>query len=449
MKNKTMRKAMITSIVALTLCFAMLVGTTYAWFTDKAESTNNIIKSGKLDLVLEYTTDFTTWTEVTAATKLFDDNALFEPGYVEVAYVRVRNAGTLAFKYKLTANIASETLGVNQAGAQFKLSDSLKFGSAAVTAAYADRATAAAVATTTLSDAAAGAVANDVVLAAGATGDITALVIAMPTTVGNEANYGTTQPSITLGVTALATQATVENDSFDNQYDAAAEYPVADAAAATAALAAGSNVTLSSNITISGPQTISNQTLDGNGNTITVSNTGSDCGLNAQSGEIKNVAVTGTGRGIGTGSSGTYAMDGDLTVDNVTVDGPVYAMNIGRGNGHNVNVENSTILGWTSMDDVTATFTNCVLGGRTSGTPYAVFAIYDDVTFTDCQFSADYVFYGRAASTGTITLNNCTHGGTAVTAANFATLFNTPADTDFDYLMNQMTIIVDGVQVNP
>ncbi|MBQ7700484.1 MAG: hypothetical protein IJT49_09110, partial [Clostridia bacterium] len=221
------------------------------------------------------------------------------------------------------------------------------------------------------------------------------------------------------------------------------------AAAATAALAAGQNVVLGGDIAVSGPQAIDGAVLDGNGKTITVSNTGSDCGLNAKSGEIKNVTVVGSGRGIGTGSSGTYGMNGDLYIDNVTVNGPTYGINIGKGNGNKVIVTDSTINGWNSIAGAEATFTNCTFGKATqgNGANYNTWAIYNTITFKDCAFDAGYSFFGRSSSTGIITLTNCTHGGTAVTAANFATLFDTPHDTDFDYIANQMTVIVDGTQV--
>ena len=55
MKRKnTARNALFTSIISLLLCVSMLVGTTFAWFTDSVTSANNVIKSGNLDIVLEY-----------------------------------------------------------------------------------------------------------------------------------------------------------------------------------------------------------------------------------------------------------------------------------------------------------------------------------------------------------------------------------------------------------
>ena len=53
-KRKSTKSALITSVLALFLCFAMLLGSTFAWFTDSVASANNIITSGNLDIVVEY-----------------------------------------------------------------------------------------------------------------------------------------------------------------------------------------------------------------------------------------------------------------------------------------------------------------------------------------------------------------------------------------------------------
>ena len=79
---KTAKKQFLASVVSLMLCVAMLVGTTFAWFTDSAGSTNNIIKSGNLDVELEYlakdenTGEFE-WTAVEDDTALIDNDAIY------------------------------------------------------------------------------------------------------------------------------------------------------------------------------------------------------------------------------------------------------------------------------------------------------------------------------------------------------------------------------------
>ena len=52
--KKNTRRALFMSALSLILCFAMLMGTTFAWFTDSVTSANNIIKSGNLDVELYY-----------------------------------------------------------------------------------------------------------------------------------------------------------------------------------------------------------------------------------------------------------------------------------------------------------------------------------------------------------------------------------------------------------
>ena len=47
---KSTKKALIASVLSLVLCFTMLLGTTFAWFTDSVTSSNNIIKAGNLDV---------------------------------------------------------------------------------------------------------------------------------------------------------------------------------------------------------------------------------------------------------------------------------------------------------------------------------------------------------------------------------------------------------------
>ena len=72
--TKTTKKALFSSVVALVLCFTMLLGTTFAWFTDSVTSANNVIQSGNLDVVLEYKSNWSDgWVTVDENTKIFKD----------------------------------------------------------------------------------------------------------------------------------------------------------------------------------------------------------------------------------------------------------------------------------------------------------------------------------------------------------------------------------------
>ena len=217
---KSTKKSLLLSALSLLLCFAMLVGTTFAWFTDSVTSGVNKIVAGNLDVELEYYNG-SAWNPVTSTTKLFNDSALWEPGHTEVAYLKISNAGTLALKYNLAINIANEVAGTNVADETFKLSNYINMGVVETwdgTAPYADRAAARAAVTSAGNIATYSKVGS---MVAGANAEYLAIVVYMPEEVDNVANYKTTTtaPSIELGVNVTATQLTSESDSFDNQYD--------------------------------------------------------------------------------------------------------------------------------------------------------------------------------------------------------------------------------------
>ena len=229
--NKTTKRALLSSVIALILCFAMLLGTTYAWFTDSVTSANNIITAGNLDIELYYQNDETDdWTEVDEDTNIFKENTLWEPGHTEVVKFKVVNAGSLALKYQLGVNIASEFGSVNVNGENFMLSQFIKFAVISGDNTYADRETAIAAAesagATPLNEAFESDVTKldpkvDNTTAEDVYTDVVTMVVYMSTTVGNEANYakGATVPTIKLGINLFATQAMAEEDSFGSDYD--------------------------------------------------------------------------------------------------------------------------------------------------------------------------------------------------------------------------------------
>lgn len=222
------KRALLTSVLALVLSLAMLAGTTFAWFTDTASTGVNRIVSGNLDVGLQYwgvgEDGQKTWLTAENSEELFDKNALWEPGYTQIVYLKVKNNGNLALTYAMQITPVHETVGVNVDGEEFKLSDYIKFGWTTFTAdengapVALDREAA----QTGVGD---GAQLGKTLhrqaaepMAAGAE-ELVALVAWMPENVGNEANYSTVQPTIELSLKVLATQAAVESDSFDKTYD--------------------------------------------------------------------------------------------------------------------------------------------------------------------------------------------------------------------------------------
>ena len=227
--SKSTKRALLTSALALLMCVAMLVGATFAWFTDTASTGVNKIQAGNLKMEVTYkNTAGGSFEKVNKETPVFNNNALWEPGHVEYVVLKVRNAGSLALKYKLGINIASETGSTSVDGNAFNLSDYIRFAVLDGDQSSLGR------------DGLVAAAGNGAALNAGYTAEnhllagtdnsekVVTLVVWMPTTVGNEANHmtGKTAPSINLGINVAATQDTVEKDSFDNTYDKDAVYPI-------------------------------------------------------------------------------------------------------------------------------------------------------------------------------------------------------------------------------
>ena len=229
--KKSTKRALMLSALSLLLCVSMFVGTTFAWFTDSVSTVNNKIVAGNLDVELEYyNLDTKAWETVDGTTNVFTDE-LWEPGHTEVVYLKVKNAGTLALKYQLGVNIVNEIEGVNVNDKPLKLSEYIYFDSVEGTTEsfFATR------------DDALKIVDDEICIregygkssklyaeGKGVSEEYVTLVVYMPTTVGNEANYktGTTAPEIDLGINLYATQLDYENDSFGPDYDEKASVTV-------------------------------------------------------------------------------------------------------------------------------------------------------------------------------------------------------------------------------
>ena len=114
MKIKNSKTSLIGSCMALILCFALLIGTTFAWFTDSSSSGINQIQSGNLDVDLIYTNSYNgVPEEVDEETKIFmdinGDPILWEPGASASGRFQVVNNGMLALKYQLKIIYANAT----------------------------------------------------------------------------------------------------------------------------------------------------------------------------------------------------------------------------------------------------------------------------------------------------------------------------------------------------
>ena len=201
MKQQTTKSALLTSAMALLLCFAMLIGTTFAWFTDTASTAVNKIQAGNLKVDLEMH-DGTDWVSAEGKTLSFkkaagheNEQILWEPGCTyELPQLRVVNKGNLALKYKI------QITGIQ---GDAKLNEVIDW---------------------TINDAAIDLTEKH--LLAGQTGAPFTIKGVMKTTAGNE-YQGLSIDGI--GITVYATQAASEFDSFENDYDTDATYLNTDA----------------------------------------------------------------------------------------------------------------------------------------------------------------------------------------------------------------------------
>ena len=234
MKTKSKKTALLMSFTSLLICFAMLAGSTFAWFTDTATTGVNKIVAGNLKVGFQY------WNgEKYVDAKdvsLFSEETQWEPGHTEIVYLKVINQGNLALKYRLsTINTFEYQYAKNSKGDKILLSKYLKIG-------IAEGKNAAEGTFTNRKDAIDAAADNLVayntytkestLLPAtdnSESADYLAFVVYMPTTVGNEANAVDSShlPWIRFNLALNATQASYEKDSFDETYDKNVPYPVA------------------------------------------------------------------------------------------------------------------------------------------------------------------------------------------------------------------------------
>ena len=376
--SKSTKRALLTSVLALLMCVTMLVGATFAWFTDTASTEVNKIQAGNLDLEVQYrTTAGSDWKTLDKATDLFGaEGTLFEPGHTRVVELKIKNAGNLALKYKIGMNVVSETAGTNKDNKPYKLSDYLKVATSPIqqydpnagpgTVSYAMEMQILAsesflawehrdFASFELDKNES----NRVLDLQPGDARILGIKVYMPESVGNEANAISPDKaaSINFGLHVVATQYTHERDSFGTQYDKDATYPVTDAASIANAVAdlatAGKKnvvVTVANNMdNISGIKTAK-------GNTLTMDLNGKSVGVSYGQGSTN------------TTTNGMQLLQGST----VTLKNGTYKANHGSDAAHNIailiqNYSNLTIENCT-LDMREANDTN----GNTAKTSYAL-----------------------------------------------------------------------------
>ena len=423
--SKSTKRALISSALAILMCVAMLIGTTFAWFTDTASTAVNKIQAGNLDIGVEYTLDGETWKDLDGATDIFQ-KGLWEPGHTEVVALKFKNNGSLALKYSINMNIVDETAGINKLNQEYKLSDYLKvktlsqeaslIGDICIDMAFSARSDGLGY-TTTANFKDATVLDHDLFLAPGEVGNYLIMKVYMPETVGNEANAISTEKtaSIRFGLNVVATQTPYEKDSYDNQYDKDATYPaiVSNQQQANDAITNATDKKV--NISIASGQTI---TLD-NG----IANEGDKSRDITFSGDGSQTVDVITNAISAEGGQLNYQRGSTFTFENLNIQA-------GEGNFDGIVCDEVTYKNCTIKGKLTlygkATFINCTFENDMAN-QYSIWTWGGtDVKFEGCTFNTNgkaILLYGQATESKptNLVVNNCIfndrNNGTAGKAA--------------------------------
>ena len=384
------KKALRGSLFALFLCIVLLIGTTFAWFTDTASTGVNKIQSGRLDVGLEMKDNDGKWVNAEGKTLQFKVNKtipaegtqiLWEPGCTyELPALRVVNNGNLALKYKLQITGIQGDTELNEV-IEWTINNADMNTEYHLTPADKNSA------------------------------DIT-IKGHMQESAGNEYQDKSIDG---VSITVIATQDTVENDSFGNTYDANAAYPVvakdqnevndiiknATDKKATITIPAKKTITLDNGIANEGEKSRDITFVGDGSQTIDVITNA----ISAEGGQLN----------YQRGSSFTFEnlniQAGEGSFDGIVCDELTY--------------KNCTIKGKLTLYGK-ATFINCKFD-NTMDNQYSIWTWGGtDVTFKGCTFNTKgkaILLYGQAtaAKPTNLVVNNCTFNdssnGTAGKAA--------------------------------
>ena len=461
MNNKrATKRALLTSVMALVMCVVMLVGTTFAWFTDTASTGVNKIQAGNLDVQLLMRDADGAYVNIGDSQQVIfgganslvaqnnNQDTLWEPGKTQVAYLAVRNAGNLALKYNILLNVRDEGLigaldyaivpQSKLSGENQTCTDTIASWVDAKGRTGAESGKLTAGTFTAAPNGCLDEIAHDKTNTNET--EYFALVVHMDENAGN--TY--MNKSVSIDMKVVATQAAAENDSFDNQYDKDAPLdfePVATADELKAAAAAGKNVQLTQDVTLTDALTFNNAvTIDLNGKTLTTDLNSNGYSLVTKgNATIVNGTYKGTGSARGIGAYGNLNMrnvtvdvsglvgvacsaaDSQYTIEDSTIKGGYALCNF--SNKATINVSNSTLEGKTiglyhngSNSGLNLTVTGTKINAGNNGTDATGVYIsgstatttaggYQKASFTDCTIKGNAAVEVKYTN---LTLNNCT-----------------------------------------
>ena len=413
---KATKRALLTSVMALVMCVVMLLGTTFAWFTDTATANVNTIKSGNLHVEIQNKAgtaiDKLEWVKENGDVIANQDDILWEPGctYLLTPF-KIVNTGNLALKYKI------EITGLDGSAKLLKV---IKF-------------TYKTEGGNTFDMTAEGKLAAN----GGATGMIT-VSAHMDELAGNE--Y---QNETLTGVkfTVVATQDAVEYDSSENTYDENATYPVV--AKNQAEVNNAITNTTEKNVTIAVPAGQITTLDNGIANEGSNSRNVTFIGDGSQTVDVVTNAITAEGGEL------NYQRGSSFTFENLTIQA-------GEGNFDGIVCDELTYKDCTIKGKLTlfgkATFINCVFD-NTMANQYSIWTWGGtDVTFEGCTFNTNgkaILLYGGAAASNptNLVVNNCTFNDRNSGAAGKAAI-EIGNDYNATYTLTVNNATVNGFAIN-
>ncbi len=413
MTNNKTRRALVASLISMMLCVAMLIGSTFAWFTDNASTKVNTIESGILDIKLLAAEDVDaedlegkTLTFAKAENAPEEEALLFEPGAkYALQQVWLYNAGNLHAKYQVVIT------GVEGSTELAQVLDVYVNGTNVGT----------------LADVVSNSgIIKENTIAPKAFDTFGTIELKMQETAGNT-YQGLTLDGIAINV--QATQAPVEYDSYDNQYDANAFNHIVRVKTQAELDAAVKNANDLTQIEIVEDGTYTLSGIDG-----------------------KNLTITGTKNVIINMASAVATGDSTLTFEGVTVEYANNASYTGFQHTKKVVYRNCTIKGQQTMYAPEVEFVNCTLENKTSD--YCVWTYgATNVVFTDCVFNTSgkaILVYTEGETHANITVNACTfnddNGANVKKGA--VEVGSSPYSTDTTYNIFMNGCVVNGFAVN-
>lgn len=449
MQSKSTKKSLIASGLSLLTCAALLIGTTFAWFTDSVTNKDNRIEAGTLainayayDLAENGDSGFTitgvnngekfyfetTGQDLKTNTTPIINETLWEPSQSSAKLLQVTNGGTLAAKIKLDFTTEGE------------LTDALWFDFVQVKD---------------------GTVSGEFIKRPMNTLDTFADNLEMPLlnngdtlqfilVYGMYEDAGNTYQgdSFEADVTILATQTPKEQDGFGNKdYDEEATLdftPVSTEQEFQQALASGEPISLEQDIDLTNAVSLTGDLIiQGNGKTIDASkiSAGSnvflinhaDNGATVKMSGVNYVTTNYNNAGIAIANS----TDVTVELDNCNFSGFKYALWVANNNSNvqDITIKNTNLSGWAAayfyIDNNNITFENCVLEGtnKHSGTSNAFGTVVvqgpgngnatgnnNTLTFKNCVLKASQsgdqpqhlISFSYGAKNNTAYFNDCT-----------------------------------------